>query len=594
MKWPPTLDGTARRWLVAGFTVCLVLALRSLPLWPDISGRAFDLLSTIGQPVPPEPGVVIIAIDEPSFDAIGKPWPWPRDLHAQLVGALRAEGANAVTFDIVFAEPSNPDADAALAAALDDRTVLAATEVLIETSQAASLVRTDPLSELLGNGARAGLIAVSLDSDGVVRRIASHADSLPRQMLAASGKTLKEDTSAPKLIQYFGPPGSYPRVSYYQALQPKTFLPPNYFKGRDVIVGQTDASAGVDAFETPYTIRTGELTSGVEIQATVADNLLHGLAIAPTPQSVAILLLLLGAAVGYVASAAGAPLVKIVYGASAILAVVILSWLGLYFGRSWVSPGEPILGVAMMVFVLATYDYEIERRQRREIQGAFCQYVSPAIVERLIQNPSLLKLGGERKVLTILFADLRGFTALSEAMKDDPEGLTHIVNDVFTRLSDIVIAHGGTIDKYIGDCIMAFWNAPLDDSNHAVNAVAAGVAMVESLPAINASVLRWFEEGETAKREIRLGVGINTGECIVGNMGSTRRFAYTVLGDAVNLAARIEELTKDYNVPLLMGEQTAALLCDGLHPVKVDDAPIRGRMEGLPIFTLRSSNLHTG
>ncbi|MFC7498520.1 CHASE2 domain-containing protein [Enterovirga sp. GCM10030262] len=578
---------------IAAAILALLLLAKALPAWEALSGSAFDILSTAGQPVPEEPVAVIVAIDEPSFSAIGQPWPWPRDLHARLIRSLRAAGAEAIVFDIVFAEPSDPAADAALAEAADARTVFAADETLLETPHATSLVRTEPFPELLADGARAGVTAVSLDGDGVARRISRYPDSLPRRMLEAAGRRAAEtDPGAERLIQYFGPSGSYPRLSYYQALEPRKYLPPDFLRGRNVIIGYAvqataDVGAGTDMFETAYTRINGQLTPGVEIQATVADNLLHGLSVRPAADWIALLLLIMGGALGYVVAAPAGLVRRLTIALAAAFCLVVLSWIALRFGRLWVSPGEPVIALAAVFAGLGVRDFAVERRRRREIQGAFSQYVSPAMVERLAANPELLKLGGERKVMTILFADIRGFTTISEAMKGDPEGLTRVVNDILTPLSDIVIAHGGTIDKYMGDCVMAFWNAPLDDPDHAANGVRAGIAMVEALPAINQAVQARLPERHGEKPTVRIGVGVNSGECVVGNMGSAQRFDYSVLGDAVNVASRIEGLSKDYGVPMIVGEAAVALAGDAFDFVELDRIAVRGKSEPLAIHAVK-------
>lgn len=186
-----------------------------------------------------------------------------------------------------------------------------------------------------------------------------------------------------------------------------------------------------------------------------------------------------------------------------------------------------------------------------------------------------LRSAGARSVAldTVLFADVRGFTSISEAMKDDPQGLTALVNEVLTPLSDVILAHGGTIDKYMGDCVMAFWNAPLDQPDHAQRAVAAGEAMVAAMPGINAAIAHRLPPGAG----IAIGVGINSGTCVVGNLGSARRFDYSVLGDAVNVASRLEGLTKDYATPILLGEETARRLGEAPALRLVDHVAVRGK-----------------
>ena len=226
-------------------------------------------------------------------------------------------------------------------------------------------------------------------------------------------------------------------------------------------------------------------------------------------------------------------------------------------------------------------------QQRREIKTAFAQYLSPALVNEISRNPAQLKLGGERKELTILFADLRGFTAVSEAFKDNPESLTSIVNAILTPLTEIVLDHRGTVDKYMGDCIMAFWNAPLDVPDHADQAVKAAIAMVDAMPAINDSLREQFGHDG-----FRLGVGVNSGKVIVGNLGSKSRFDYSVLGDAVNLAARLEGLSKIYGVDVIVGDETHKRITDeGLTLLQIDEMRVKGKAEPVKIHApVRSSS----
>ena len=218
-------DSAWRRWAVAGVILLLLAGLRFTTPWQQVEGRSFDLLSTIAQPVPEQPGAVVVAIDEPSFSALQRQWPWPRDIHAKLIEALRAEGAKVIGFDVVFGEPGQGDGELASAAGPD--TVFAIDESLIETPQASSLIRTEPLPEFTAFGAQAGVASVHMDGDGVLRQMPSYPDSLPRMIARVSGaKPAEPDNSRPRLIQYFGPANSYPRVSYYQALEPRKYLPP--------------------------------------------------------------------------------------------------------------------------------------------------------------------------------------------------------------------------------------------------------------------------------------------------------------------------------------------------------------------------------
>lgn len=583
-------------WAVAAAIVTLIALLRTQSVWQDLSNRSFDLMSTVGHPVPAEPGIVLVAIDEPSFSELGMQWPWPRNIHARLIEALRGAGVRAIGFDVLFAESADPAGDAALAAAAGPDLVFAADESVTESGFGTMLIRTEPFPAILENGALSGLVTIPLSGDGVARHLTRYPDAFDLRLLEIAGEPVPQDSGG-KRIQYFGPPSTYPRVSYYQALEPEKYLPPGFLKDAVVIVGYTlqaspeVGTSAIDVFETPFTLTTRTLTPGPEVHATIYDNLRHRLWINEPPVWIGLLTLVAGGIAGILASRPNGALGKVGLAIGLVVLCAIGSWLVLRFGRIWLSPAEPIFAIGLTVAGTATRDFASEQRRRREVQAAFAQYISPAMVERLVANPDLLKLGGERKELTILFADIRGFTTISELMKHDPEGLVDLINDIMTPLSEIVIEHGGTIDKYMGDCIMAFWNAPLDDPDHPRHAVAAAQAMLAAMPAINEAIGARLPErdGDAGKPQVRIGIGINTGECVVGNMGSTTRFDYSVLGDTVNTASRLEGKCKEYGVPIVIGEVTAAAIGDAFALTEIDRMAVRGKSEELSVFTLRAS-----
>ncbi|MGZ2425037.1 adenylate/guanylate cyclase domain-containing protein [Rhizobium laguerreae] len=580
------------RLLVLSLTTLIAISFLSrLPAWSLLELRSFDYLSTVDDPRPPPGGPVIVAIDEPSLADINAQWPWPRSLHAELISQLRAAGARVIGFDIIMAEPSNPDNDAAITKAVGPDTVLAGDETLIETPQASQLIRATPLPQLTEAGAVTGIASVELSGDGTFRRIPGYEDGFAAMLTKVAG-VAPETLPAGRLIQSFGPARSYPTVSYYQALDPKNLLPPDYFKDRIVLVGLSLQNApaidkgGVDAFATPYTVHTGKLVSGVEIQATIYDNIRSGLSIAearlPTVAACILISVLLAATTVWRATG----WLTIVTSAAALLAFAAVSAAGMRLAYIFVSPLGPTVAYISVVFGQAAFDFAEERRNKRQITRAFAQYISPDLVRRLSQDPSQLKLGGERRTLSVLFSDVRGFTTIAEALKDDPEQLTGLINRLLTPLSDVVMDHGGTIDKYMGDCIMAFWNAPLDDPDHALHAVKASLAMQAAISSLNHEL-----ELEAAMRGgkphvLKMGVGINTGECIVGNMGSTRRFDYSCLGDSVNLASRLEGASKNYGVALLLGEETARLVAGTYTVVELDRIIVKGRTVPSPVYTV--------
>ncbi|MCG8360457.1 MAG: adenylate/guanylate cyclase domain-containing protein [Kiloniellales bacterium] len=241
----------------------------------------------------------------------------------------------------------------------------------------------------------------------------------------------------------------------------------------------------------------------------------------------------------------------------------------------------------LFLYALLVYEnYLREERQRRQVRGAFSQYLSPALVEQLAENPDRLVLGGETREMTVLFCDVRGFTSISEQFKADPQGLTTLINRLLTPLTDAILETGGTIDKYMGDCIMAFWNAPLDDSDHASHACQAALVMLRRVEALNAEREAEAEAAGEDFIPLKVGIGINSGDCTVGNVGSEQRFDYSVLGDAVNLASRLEGQSKNYGVEIVLGSRTAAAVRDDLAVLELDLIAVKGKKEPERIFAL--------
>ncbi|MFC5082823.1 CHASE2 domain-containing protein [Microvirga arabica] len=553
-----------------------------------IEARLYDLLSVIAPPSPAQPGAVLVAIDEPSIGEIGQRWPWSREIHAKLVESLRAAGAKVIAFDIVFADPSTEEADTAFAKALGPDVVLAADDVTTMLNQGVQVTRVNPLDFFLDANASAGLASVHLDGDAYLRRMPEMRDSFAGEALRLAGEP-KPAAPEGALIQYLGPAYTYPRASYYQALDPANFLPPGYFKDRIVLVGlslkqATSADIGTpDAFPTPYTVTEGTLTPGVEVQANILDNLRHGLYVLPVSPSLMVLLIVAGAFMAAVLSIKGVTW-RTGLAAFFVLAFFIVgAWALLRFGRFWAPPALPAAAALAVFGARFGLDYARERHLRRTVSEAFSRYLSPDLVAQLARDPGALKLGGERRNLSILFCDVRGFTTLSEKLKDEPERLTTLINRLLDPLSEAVLAEGGTIDKYIGDCVMAFWNAPLPSPDHPLKAARAAMRMLEAVKNLNAELQR--EMGEDAPR-FAIGVGINTGDCVVGNVGSRWRYDYSVLGDTVNLASRLESLSKEYGVSIVLGPATAKALQEHFVIIELDRIAVKGRSEKSAIFTI--------
>jgi adenylate cyclase len=237
-----------------------------------------------------------------------------------------------------------------------------------------------------------------------------------------------------------------------------------------------------------------------------------------------------------------------------------------------------------LIYSTLTYTgYAREEANRKKTRAAFSKYLSPDMVSRVAENPSELKLGGEERDLTLLFCDVRGFTPISELF--DPQGLTALINKLLTPLTNQIMARQGTVDKYMGDCIMAFWNAPLDDENHARNGCLSALAMLAEMDPLNEKLEQEAKEEGRKHLDLKVGLGLNSGPCVVGNMGSDQRFDYSVLGDTVNLAARLEGQSKGYGVRIVLGPSTAEQVTD-LAILELDNIQVKGKTEAVQIFGL--------
>ena len=250
----------------------------------------------------------------------------------------------------------------------------------------------------------------------------------------------------------------------------------------------------------------------------------------------------------------------------------ILTWQNGYFLTAFAAfPSYVICYVAS-----GAQAYLTEGRQKRQIKGAFAQYLSPDMVDALIADPEKLTLGGEKRTMTIMFCDVRGFTAISEALKEQPEVLADVINTLLTELTNDILECAGTIDKYMGDCIMAFWNAPVENPKHAELAVEAAEKMMKTIHRVNEII---NSEGKVSF-DLRIGIGIATGECVVGNMGSKQRFDYTVLGDVVNLASRLEGQTKGYGITTILCKNTAEAISNKSELIlEIDKIRVKGKKD---------------
>jgi adenylate cyclase len=353
--------------------------------------------------------------------------------------------------------------------------------------------------------------------------------------------------------------------------------------GKLVLIG-TSAAGLLDVKTTPIS----PVMPGVEIHAQVLEAALTGQLLSQPPWGPLAEFLsavILGVAIIWFAPMFG-PKSLVAVGAFFATLLVGTSWYYYSQHRLLIDPTYPLLSTTAIYLTLIFSSFAREQAQRRQIRSAFGQYLSPALVEQLAQAPERLVLGGEEREMTVMFSDMRGFTSISETYKNDPQGLTELMNRFLTPLTNAILDRKGTIDKYMGDAIMAFWNAPLDDKEHQINACEAALDMLEQVDALNKEREEEAQEGGHAYIPLNIGVGLNTGTCVVGNMGSDLRFDYSVFGDSVNLASRLEGQSKEYGFPIIVGSTTALAAKDRFAILELDFIMVKGKTEPEVIYAI--------
>jgi adenylate cyclase len=354
--------------------------------------------------------------------------------------------------------------------------------------------------------------------------------------------------------------------------------------GRKLVLIGTSAVGLLDVKTTPI----DPVLPGVEVHAQVLESALTRTVLSQPNYAVGAELcaaLLLGLAVIWLAPLFG-PVTLIAVGALIAAALSGASWYFYTQHRLLIDFTYPLMSTTLLYLTLIFSSFVREQKQRRRIRSAFSQYLSPALVEQLAQSPEKLVLGGEEREMTIMFSDVRGFTTISESYKHDPHGLTTLMNRFLTPLTNAILDRKGTIDKYMGDAIMAFWNAPLDDDAHQVNACDAALDMLDRIDALNKQREVEAEHGGHVYIPINVGVGLNTGICVVGNMGSDLRFDYSVLGDSVNLASRLEGQSKEYGFPIIVGSKTALAVKEKFAILELDFIMVKGKTEPEVIYAI--------
>jgi len=569
--------------LVGAAAVGIVLAayaghvMRSLEL-KSVDAR-FGVRGSTGAPH----DVVVVQIDDVTFNELRDShrhaqWPFPRRYHATVVDQIAKGHPKAIAVDVQFTEATTPRDDSALidAVASAKNVVLATTEV-DEKGHTAIFGGDAVLRQI---GARAGNGVLPADSDGVIRRVPFETSGLTSFGIVAAevakGHPITPPASASPWIDFAGPAGTVKTYSYSRVLDGK--VDPSAFAGKLVIVGPS-APTLQDIHAT--STAGSEWMSGAEIQGNVAATALRGFPLRDLPRGFGLLFIVL---LGFVAPVAGLwlrgsgpPLVALAAG----VIYTVATQVAFDHGRVILFT-YPLAALALSTVGVLAVDFTLEAFDRVRTRDAFSRFVPEAVVDQVLaRTDAHLRLGGEAVIGTVMFTDLRGFTTFSENLS--PSQVIDLLNEYLSEMSDAVLAHGGTLMSYLGDGLMAIFGAPLPQEDHADRALAAAREMLESrLPQFNASLK---ERGYA--RGFKMGIGINTGEFMAGNVGSERRLEYTAIGDPINTASRIEGMTKGTPYALFLADATRDALTRPVEDlVYVDEMAVRGRSQTIKLWSL--------
>ncbi len=624
--------------VAVGVIVCLVtLALRQSGLLALAELKTLDhRYQLYADPAKAGQDLVLVAVDEASLEAYGR-WPWPRDRHGYAVQFLKDAGAKAIIFDILFLEPDDnaEEFDQSFAehirragnvflptlldvtadsAAAPHLLAKATIHVSGESRRAVAVAGRYqgvkfPIPPLAEAARGLGYINFFPDADGTTRRLpllASWSDGAFLQLASAVARHLLDADQAvlgrrtlrlgPAMIPLTAEGdmvidwhGSLERHTYpaysmgavlrsYSELQKgqKPSLDPALFRGKIVFIATT-AAGTYDLRVTPLS----PFTPGVLIHMAALDNILRGRSMQPAPYWVfaaTTFALCLGTACGFMLLQRQAAKIGLIAGLAAGyygLAVHAFTTHGL-----WLELAFPEGALAMTYAVAATVEYLTEGRQRRVLRAVFDKYMAAEVVDEIMRNPEGIKLGGARNELSVLFSDIAGFTSISEEL--EPETLVEFLNQYLSAMTDVILKHRGNVNKYLGDGIMAIFGAPRGDPNHATLACYAALESQETLVRLREE---WKAQGYP---EIVARIGINSGPIVVGNVGSQARMEYTVMGDNVNLASRLEGANKYYDTLILLGPRTYELARGEIEAREVDLLRVKGKREPVVVYELLS------
>ena len=547
-----------------------------------LENKSYDFRMNIASRfIYPSEDICFIELDQASLDwaseEMGWAWPWPRSAYGDIVNYFTMANANSLVFDVLFTEPSvyGPEDDQAFAEACEKNGKVIQT-IYEDGNTGKSLYPVSPIKEAT---AGFGVINSAMDDDDIIRRAKLFFNidgktftSLGYEaFLSGFFKDLEEANSQNQdisqlTIDTFSTNFSFLEDdgSVYLRFQSSIddYLP---YRASDILESYYAILRGEEPlippenFEDTYTffafyapglfdicsVPNNQVYPGVGVHITLLDNLLNQQFITKSPWYISLIWILILSVLGTLTvlisekqKSTKKTMLSIILIPSFIVGVIIGASFGLFILGFWIPLIIPLFAYLFSFFGCFIFSYSQEGKQRRFIKSAFSQYVSPTVIENLIQNPSSLKLGGEKRRLSIFFSDIQGFTSISENIP--PEELTEFLNDFLSEMSNIILKYGGTIDKYEGDAIVAFWNAPTNVENHEICALEAALECQNLLENMRATYT--YRLGSP----VYMRIGLNTGDAVVGNLGSRERFDYTMIGDSVNLAARLEGLNKEF------------------------------------------------
>jgi len=603
-----------KNFLISLLVVVVLIAIKIWNPYPVqlLEMKSLDLLLT-SKEVTTNEDIVIVEVSDKTLEKLGQ-WPLDRKVFADKIMQLREYGAGLIVMPILFSEPDRAGHDKELADAIGTGGVIIAQTPTNQNKKPDAVRRgfaaigdnptpyayswngaVSPIQILADAAAGVGVIASTPEVDGVVRRMPMVVNidgklypSIPLETIRAATDDpsfqIKTDDSGiaavriPKFNTINTDKNGRIWIDWSSKYKTIDFLDVKKedVEGKSVIIGLSASGIG-NIIATPR---------GEQFAHTVQANALISVFNGTTPvrYSYAPTLELLATILLTTLIILVIPRIPVL---TTIPVLVILIGGLIYLPGYMFKSNLELWDISYVLFsTVITYGTVIAQRmvseylQKLQIKKQFGTYLSPAMVEKLQKNPELLQLGGESRELSIMFTDVRGFTAISEHYGSDVQGLTKIMNRYMTAMTQSILEEEGTLDKYIGDAQMAFWNAPLDDPNHAKHAVKAALKMLGKLDEFNKEVAL---DGVPA---FGMGLGINTGTVVVGNMGSTQRFDYTCLGDSVNLASRLEGQSKNYGVLLILGPDTAKQVQDEYRVIQLDTIAVKGKKEGVDIYTV--------